>query len=216
MGGFRRHLTYANLMATVAVFLVLGGGAYAAFHLPKNSVRSKNIASKQVKKPDLKPAERFHKVGAPGEPRFGNGGQNDCRWSRPGVSGQIAPPVFYKDPYGVVHMAGLALGEDGPGGDGICDDTRDAIIFRLPGTDRPARQVNVLSVSGEPVVIIGRRGVGPFPAGAVVTDPQSPQTVASFDSLSFRAAGPGTGLSAKSSALPTGPPSLDPLRKLLK
>jgi formylglycine-generating enzyme required for sulfatase activity len=40
-------------MATIAVFLVLGGGAYAAFHLPKNSVRSKNIVNGQVKTPDL-------------------------------------------------------------------------------------------------------------------------------------------------------------------
>jgi hypothetical protein len=31
----RSHLTYANVMATLAVFLVLGGGAYAAFQLPK-------------------------------------------------------------------------------------------------------------------------------------------------------------------------------------
>jgi len=49
----RSHLTYANVMATLAVFLVLGGGAYAAFHLPKNSVRSKNIVNGQAKRPDL-------------------------------------------------------------------------------------------------------------------------------------------------------------------
>src|SRR4051794_13795005 len=33
----RSALTYANVMATVAVFLALGGGAYAALKLPKNS-----------------------------------------------------------------------------------------------------------------------------------------------------------------------------------
>jgi hypothetical protein len=52
----RSHLTYANVMATLAVFLVLGGGAYAAFHLPKNSVKSKNIVNGQVKGVDV--AER--------------------------------------------------------------------------------------------------------------------------------------------------------------
>jgi hypothetical protein len=211
-----RHLTYANVMATIALFLVLGGSAYAAFHLPNNSVRSKSIVNKQVKKPDLTPAEPFHKVGAPGEPNFGNGGQNDCRWNRPSGGGQISPPVFYKDPYGVVHMAGLAFGEDGPGGDGMCDDNRDGIIFRLPRADRPARQVDVRSVTGQPLVVIGRRQAGPFPAGAVVTAPQSPQSLAIFDSLSFRAAGPGTGLAAKSSSSPTKAPNLDPLQKLLK
>jgi hypothetical protein len=54
MKSIRNHLTYANVMATIAVFLVLGGGAYAAFHLPKNSVRSKNIAPNQVKGVDAK------------------------------------------------------------------------------------------------------------------------------------------------------------------
>src|SRR5436190_14937879 len=52
----RDHLTYSNVMATLAVFLVLGGGAYAAFHLPKNSVRSKNIVNGQVKGADVKEA----------------------------------------------------------------------------------------------------------------------------------------------------------------
>lgn len=47
------HLTYANVMATIAVFLVLGGGAYAAFQLPRNSVRSNNIVNGQVKSQDL-------------------------------------------------------------------------------------------------------------------------------------------------------------------
>lgn len=56
MRRIRRHLTYANVMATIAVFVVLGGGAYAAFKLPKNSVRSKNIVNGQVKGDDV--AER--------------------------------------------------------------------------------------------------------------------------------------------------------------
>jgi len=53
MSRIRRHLTYSNVMATLAVFLVLGGGAYAAFHLPNNSVRSKSIVNGQVKRADL-------------------------------------------------------------------------------------------------------------------------------------------------------------------
>jgi hypothetical protein len=39
----RGKLTYANVMATVAVFLALGGGAYAATQLPKNSVGAKQL-----------------------------------------------------------------------------------------------------------------------------------------------------------------------------
>jgi hypothetical protein len=44
----RSSLTYANVMATLALFLALGGGAYAAFKLPKNSVGSKQIKANAV------------------------------------------------------------------------------------------------------------------------------------------------------------------------
>jgi hypothetical protein len=40
-------------MATLAFFLALGGGAYAAIHLKKNSVKSKHIKNGQVKTADL-------------------------------------------------------------------------------------------------------------------------------------------------------------------
>jgi hypothetical protein len=48
----RSHLTYANVMATVAVFLALGGGAYAV-SLKKNSVGSKQLKPGAVKASDL-------------------------------------------------------------------------------------------------------------------------------------------------------------------
>jgi hypothetical protein len=48
MSKLRSGLTYANVMATVAVFLALGGGAYAALKLPKNSVGSKQIKANAV------------------------------------------------------------------------------------------------------------------------------------------------------------------------
>lgn len=44
----RSRLTYANVMATIAVFLALGGGAYAALRLPKNSVGSAQIKKNAV------------------------------------------------------------------------------------------------------------------------------------------------------------------------
>jgi hypothetical protein len=50
----RANLTYANVMATMAVFLALGGGAYA-ISVPRNSVGSKQlkkgaVASRNIKK----------------------------------------------------------------------------------------------------------------------------------------------------------------------
>jgi hypothetical protein len=51
---FRPHLTYANVMATIAVFLALGGGAYAAFNVPKDSVGSKQVKNHSLRAVDLK------------------------------------------------------------------------------------------------------------------------------------------------------------------
>ena len=53
LGGIRSRLTYANVMATVAVFIALGGGAYAVTKLDRNSVKSKHIVNGQVKPADV-------------------------------------------------------------------------------------------------------------------------------------------------------------------
>jgi hypothetical protein len=44
----RRQLTYANVVSSICLFIVLGGGAYAAAKLPKNSVGSRQLASNAV------------------------------------------------------------------------------------------------------------------------------------------------------------------------
>ena len=49
----RKNVTYANVMSTIAVFIVLGGGAYAAAKLPKNSVGTKQIKNRAVTKAKL-------------------------------------------------------------------------------------------------------------------------------------------------------------------
>jgi hypothetical protein len=53
MGRLRAKLSFANVMSVMAVFIALGGGAYAAVQLEKNSVRSKQIKNGQVKTKDL-------------------------------------------------------------------------------------------------------------------------------------------------------------------
>jgi hypothetical protein len=50
----RSSLTYANVIATLALFLALGGGAYAAFKLPKNSVGSKQLKTNAVNSSKVK------------------------------------------------------------------------------------------------------------------------------------------------------------------
>jgi hypothetical protein len=46
--GLRGKLTYANVMATIAVFIALGGASYAATQLPKNSVGTKQLKNNAV------------------------------------------------------------------------------------------------------------------------------------------------------------------------
>lgn len=48
MKQIRKRLTYANVMSSIAVFMVLGGAAIAATQLPKNSVGSKQLKKNAV------------------------------------------------------------------------------------------------------------------------------------------------------------------------
>ena len=52
----RRRLTYANVIATLALFLALNVGAYAAFKLPPNSVGSAQLKNKAVTPKKVSPA----------------------------------------------------------------------------------------------------------------------------------------------------------------
>lgn len=51
---FTSRLTYSNAMSTIAVFLALGGGAYAAVTLPKDSVGAKQIKANAISSPKVK------------------------------------------------------------------------------------------------------------------------------------------------------------------
>ena len=52
-------LTYANVMATIAVFVALGGGAYAAITVPRDSVNTNSIRNGQVIVNGDDPAKAF-------------------------------------------------------------------------------------------------------------------------------------------------------------
>lgn len=52
MSKFTERLTFANVMSVVAVFIAIGGGAYAA-GLARDSVKSKQIAANAVKQSEL-------------------------------------------------------------------------------------------------------------------------------------------------------------------
>jgi hypothetical protein len=51
----RKYLTYANVVSTLCLFMLLGGVAYAGTQLAKNSVGTKQLKSKAVTKAKLAP-----------------------------------------------------------------------------------------------------------------------------------------------------------------
>jgi hypothetical protein len=89
---FRRitaRLNYANVVATLALFVALGGTGYAISKLPKDSVKSKQIAANAVKSPEVADgsliSEDFVTGALPPGPR-GQAGQDGAD-GQPGIPG---------------------------------------------------------------------------------------------------------------------------------
>jgi hypothetical protein len=97
-----RHASFANVTALLALCIALGGSAYAAFALPKNSVRSKHIKDGQVKSRDIANGTIVAKDLSKG--LTGGAGAN-------GLSGATGP----QGPQGPAGADG-AQGPDGPQG----------------------------------------------------------------------------------------------------
>src|SRR5436309_761462 len=81
-----RHLTYANVVGTLALFITLGSGAYAAIKLPKNSVTSVQVKNGSLLAKDLKTGQI--KAGARGQ-AGAKGAQGDR--GPAGPAGPIGP-----------------------------------------------------------------------------------------------------------------------------
>ena len=54
MSRLRAHLNYANVVATMALFIALGGTSYAVTQLPRNSVGASQIRSGAVRSAELR------------------------------------------------------------------------------------------------------------------------------------------------------------------
>jgi hypothetical protein len=84
----RQRLTYANVMATIAVFIALGGSGYAAVTLNRNSVKGKHIAKNAVTSPKVKNKSLKRKDFAPGALARGPQGLQGPQ----GLKGDQGPP----------------------------------------------------------------------------------------------------------------------------
>jgi hypothetical protein len=88
-----RYLTYANVMATIAVFIALGGGAYAVTTLPKNSVTTVQVKNGSLLAQDFKKGELRAGPAGPQGPAGAKGAQGDR-----GLGGPSGPPGATGDP----------------------------------------------------------------------------------------------------------------------
>lgn len=170
----RSRLTYANVMSSIAVFLVLGGAtAFAAKKIGTSQIKAGAITTGKIKKnavttskikkdavtgakvkestlgsvplaETIPPAEPTHLVGAAGEPAFENGSNN---LTAPGL--KLEPVGFYKDHEGIVHLQGIAEVGKNPGG--------VASVFTLPAGYRPGVGALLLleQLSGATAIIAG-------------------------------------------------------------
>jgi hypothetical protein len=174
----RAGISYANVTSTLALFLALGGGVYAATKVGSPQIRNNSVLSKDLKNrkavkgkdvkdgslrgadvadgsltgADLAADEAPHIIGAPGEPTLGNGGDGDCLWQESRGPG-FNPLSFYRGKDGRVHLAGLPAAQNGLGGCG--PELEDSRIFTLPPTYRPANVESFTSGAPDGTVPVG-------------------------------------------------------------
>src|SRR4051812_11022318 len=127
-----RNLSYANVMATIAVFIALGGGAYAVTTLPRNSVttvqvKNGSLLARDFRSGQLKkgPAGAAGAKGAQG-PQGTQGAQ--------GLGGPAGPPG----------APGAKGGDGATGADGTALGFADVGATGLVG---PAKNVNAGNIT---------------------------------------------------------------------
>ncbi len=187
----------ALLVALLALVVTAAGAGYAAGKIDTKDIKDNAVTTAKIKNgtiavKDLKKEEKQKAVA------FRNGGEGDCIWrSGAALISGLGGPTFRKDRFGTVHLSGVAVAADGPGGDAVCDSSdpgqlADAIAFVLPAGYIPAKSLIVGGSTGG-VVIAGKGGlVGPgiaLPAGAVAGLSGGSGNLALLDGVSFQPAG---------------------------
>jgi hypothetical protein len=152
--GLRRHLTFANVMSSIAVFVALGGGAYA-LSLGKGAVKTRNIRNGAVKTAKL--GNGAVKTGKIANNAVSNPKVRDLVYTAldPSTGDCQAPTAAYQAPeaaidaQGVVHLRGAVYNCTGGN------------MLVLPSQFRPSKALEFTAFSG---------GSAAF-AGSVVIDP---------------------------------------------
>jgi hypothetical protein len=129
----RPRITYANVVSTLCLFVLLGGTAWA---VAANSVGTKHLKDRAVTTPKLRDRAvtqaKLAPLGAVVVVSL-----DDTGWANYGQG--YAPAGYFRDRSGLVHLRGVV---QGPGG----------TIFRLPPGWRPksgARSFGAVTIRGD-------------------------------------------------------------------
>jgi hypothetical protein len=87
LGNLASKLTYANVVATLALFIALGGASYAAVTLPKNSVGAKQIKKGSISADKLSKSAIKSLAGIPGAAGPAGINGRDGAQGQPGTAG---------------------------------------------------------------------------------------------------------------------------------
>lgn len=135
----------AMLIAILALVLSGAGVGYAAGKIGTADLKNNAVTSAKVKNGSLMAVDLVKEKKLSRPATFGNGGEGDCLWSdATNVLPGIAPVGWRTDRFGITHLSGIAVVQDGPGGDGACaggteaEAVGDYSIFVLPPAARPA------------------------------------------------------------------------------
>jgi hypothetical protein len=211
----RERISYANVVATLALFLAIGGVGYAATKLPKNSVGTKQIKKNavtgaKVKKHTLTGKNiNLNKLGTvPSASSAGSAavassltaleavhvvgapGQPtflDGTLNRPGEEGVNFPPAgFYKDHEGIVHLQGFVKVGSGEG-------PIIGLVFTLPVGFRPGAGLSLVFPNveeNEEVSVLGSNvTVGGKDLSGDIFANAGPGAIVSLNGITFRAEG---------------------------
>jgi hypothetical protein len=130
----RNHLSYANVVASLALFIALGGASYAAFHLPAASV-----GTAQIKNHAVTLVKLGHEVGRTFRGRVGAPGPAGPRGPA-GPKGPQGPPGVARA-FGEVSATGTVT--NSRGNPVITHPSTGRYCLSLPGFDPSVETIAV-------------------------------------------------------------------------
>jgi hypothetical protein len=137
----RARLSYANVMATVAVFVAMAGGAYAVIKLPKNSVKTKQIKNEAVTAKKLKD-------GAVREGKLAEGSVVSAKIAEGAVgASKIADGSVDASKIAAGSVGAAALGDQSVGGAQLAPTVR-ALRFSYSRPEGDAANTTILDAGG--------------------------------------------------------------------